>query len=219
MQWYQKAATLGYASAQQAIGDLHRLGRGVGRDDAAAAQWYQKAVDQYFAEAQCRLGYMTLRGRGVPQDVKKARLLLEAGAAQNNACSQHYLAFMYRQGMIGMLPDTGRALELDRLAAGNGDAEAQYNMGKANELGWVEHASEPEALSWYRHSAARGYPLAMERLADLYEKGRLHEKGQLKQEVDVEAARMWRERARVAWADWPEPRPDAAEKIRFMPVK
>jgi len=28
---------------------------------------------------------------------------------------------------------------------------------------------------------------------------------------------MWREQAKIAWGSWPEPRPNAPEKIRFMP--
>ena len=213
MQWYERAAAQGYASAQKAIGDLYRLGRGVKQDDAAAAQWYQKAADQGFAQAQCELGYLMIRGRGVPQDWPKAKLLLEAGAGQGNACAQHYLAFMYMHGLIGRLPDTERALELDKMAAGNGNAEAQFNMGRANEIGWVPHATEREALNWYALAAGGGYPPAMARLAEVYEKGELKEK------ADPEKARMWRERAQAAWADWPEPRPDAKEKIRFMPLK
>jgi TPR repeat protein len=213
MQWYQRAAAQGYASAQKAIGDLYRFGRGVAKDDATAAQWYRKAADQKFAEAQCRLGYMMLRGSGMAADPGKARALFEEGAAQNNACSQHYLAFMYMSGMITALPDTRRALELDKLAAGNGDPEAQYNMGKANEIGWLEYSTEAEALNWYTHSATRGYPLAMERLAKVYENGELKEK------PNPEKAAMWRQRAQAAWATWPEPRPDSMENIRFMPPK
>lgn len=213
MQWYQKAADKGYASAEKAIGDMYRLGHGVAKNEAAAVQWYKKAADQGFAEALCQLGYMTLRGRGVPADPVKARSLLEEGAQQNNACSQHYLAFMYMSGMITMLPDTGRALELDKLAASNGDAEAQYNIGKANEIGWMEYSTDVEAFSWYENSAVRGYPLAMERLAEVYEKG------QLKQKEDPEKAALWRERAKAAWAMWPEPRPASMDSIRFMPLK
>lgn len=213
MQWYKKAADQGYASAQKAVGDLYRLGRGVAKDDAQAAGWYKKAADQNFAEAQCQLGYMTLRGRGVPADPLKARALFEEGIKQNNACSQHYLAFMYMSGMITMLPDTGRALELDKQAAGNGNAEAQYNIGKANEIGWMEYSTDAEAFGWYAHSANRGYPLAMERLAEVYEKG------QLKQKEDPEKAAMWRERAKAAWAAWPEPRPASMDGVRFMPLK
>jgi len=218
--WYERAADKGYAGAQKAMGDLYRFGRGGVRDDAMAAQWYKKAADQNFAEAQCQLGYLMLRGRGVAADSGSARALFEAGMTQNNACSQHYMAFMYMNGMfmymngmITTLPDTKTALELDRVAAGNGDPEAQFNMGRANEIGWVEYATEPEALNWYTHSANRGYPLAMERLAEVFEKG------QLRQKVNPEVAAIWRERAKVAWASWPESRPASIKDVRFMPVK
>ena len=211
--WYERAATKGYAGAQKAVGDLYRFGRGVAQDNAIAAQWYKKAADQNFAEAQCQLGYLMLRGRGVAADPQKARALFEAGMTQNNACSQHYMAFMYMNAMIRTLPDTKTALELDRLAAGNGDPEAQFNMGWANEIGWVEYSTDQEALNWYKHSASRGYPLAMERLAEVFENG------QLRQKADPNAATMWRKRAGVAWAGWHEPRPALMKDIRFMPIK
>ena len=213
MEWYRRAADMGFASAQLAIGDLYRFGRGVSRDDAEAVSWYERAAAQRLPEALCRLGYMTVRGRGVTRDLKKAAALLEDGANQNNACSQHYLAFMHMNGLVGMLPNTKRALELDWQAAGGGNAEAQFNMGKAHEIGWVELATELDALNWYMLSAANGYPLAMERLVTVFERG------QLKQDISAEKARMWRERASTAWKNWPEPRPGAIEKIRFMPQK
>jgi len=86
-------------------------------------------------------------------------------------------------------------------------------MGKAHELGWVELATEQDALNWYMHSASNGYPMAMERLAVIFESG------QLKQDVSEEKARMWHERAAAAWKDWPESRPAAIDRIRFMPQK
>lgn len=213
MQWYRKAAGQGYASAQQSVGDLYRLGKGVRKDEAEAARWYEKAANQQFAEAQCRLGYQYLRGRGVVTDSVRAKALLEAGAKQGNACSQHYLAFMYMNALVSALPDTQKALELDRLAAGNGDMEAQYNVAKAHEIGWIQYATQAEALNWYRHSANQGYPPAMERLADVYEKG------ELQQTVDPEKADKWRKRAKAAWQIWPEPRPASMDGVRFMPLK
>jgi TPR repeat protein len=214
MQWYQKAASLGYANAQKAIGDLYLMGRGVARDDAIAAQWYSKAAEQDIAEAECRLGYLLIRGRGVAKDLVKARTLLEDAAKQNNACAQHYLAFMYLHGMINMLPDTGKMIELEKLAASGGDPEAQYNMGKINEIGWQTYATDVDALHWYKLSASQGYPMAMERMAEGYERG-----GEFSEKPDPEKARLWRERARAAWAVWYEPRPANAEHVRFMPPK
>ncbi len=213
MQWYRKAADKEYASAQKAIGDLYLLGKGVSRDSKMAAQWYQKAANQNFIDAQCILGYLYIRGHGVQKDLLKGRELLEEGTKQNNACAQHYLAFMYMNGLITALPNTEKAIELDQMAARNGNAEAQYNIGKANEIGWITYATELDALNWYIHSANQGYPLAMERLAEVYEKG------QLKQKIDSEKAVLWRKKASAAWNNWFEPRPVSLDQVRFMPEK
>lgn len=211
MKWYQLAAKNGYASAQKAIGDLYRRGLGVAQNDEQAAMWYKKAAEQHFAGALCQLGYLYVRGRGVPRDLTQGRQLLEEGAAQNDGCSQHYLGYMYMKGLIGTLPDTKRALEYEKMAASNEDPEAEYNMGKANEIGWIPYASKLEATNWYRHSANHGYPLAMERLAELYELG------QYGSEHSLEKSDYWKKRAKEAWKTWPEKRPESIENVRFMP--
>jgi WD40 repeat protein len=44
--WYRKAAEQGNADAQYSLGFMYENGRGVPRDDTAAASWYQKAAEQ-----------------------------------------------------------------------------------------------------------------------------------------------------------------------------
>ncbi|MDR1311435.1 MAG: sel1 repeat family protein [Burkholderiaceae bacterium] len=213
LDWYRKAADKGYALAQKAVGDFYRIGRAVAQDYAAAAGWYKKAAEQGYGGGLCMLGYLYARGWGVVPDMKKAKTLLEQGMAQDNACAQHYLAFLYRNALITLLPDTGKATELDQLAANNGDPEAQYNTGYVNELGWLTYATDKDALHWYQLSAEAGYPPAMERLAAIYANGLL------KVKPDAAQAETWQKRAKEAWTLWGEPRPADPDtrRYKFMP--
>jgi TPR repeat protein len=63
--WYRKAAEQGFAEAQNNLGLMCALGRGVTQDDAEAVKWYRKAAEQGYAPAQNTLGEMRRQGRGV----------------------------------------------------------------------------------------------------------------------------------------------------------
>ena len=69
---YRKAADQGDANAQNNLGIMYYMGRGVAQDYAAAISWYRKAADQGLALAQHQLGYMYAEGRGVRQDYVQA---------------------------------------------------------------------------------------------------------------------------------------------------
>ena len=63
--WYRKAAERGSAEAQNNLGLMYALGRGVAQDDAEAVKWFRKAAKQGYAPAQNNLGAMRRQGRGV----------------------------------------------------------------------------------------------------------------------------------------------------------
>ena len=62
--WYRKAAERGFAEAQNNLGLICALGRGVLQDDAEAVKWFRKAAEQGYAPAQNNLGEMRRQGRG-----------------------------------------------------------------------------------------------------------------------------------------------------------
>jgi TPR repeat protein len=63
--WYRKAAERGFAEAQNNLGLMYVLGRGVPQDDSTAVKWFRKAAEQGYAPAQNNLGEMRRQGRGV----------------------------------------------------------------------------------------------------------------------------------------------------------
>lgn len=68
--WYRADAIAGNADAQDALGELHQLGRhGYARDAEQGAYWSTLAAEQGHAMAQSRLGRMLLAGEGITRDV------------------------------------------------------------------------------------------------------------------------------------------------------
>ena len=68
VQWYQKAADQGLASAQYSLGLAYYDGQGVQQDFKEAVTWYRKAANQGDAKAQYKLGVMYDNGEGVLED-------------------------------------------------------------------------------------------------------------------------------------------------------
>lgn len=73
-------AEQGDAKAQNKLGQMFALGRGVRRDYSEAVYWYRKAAEQGVAEAQFSLGFMYEMGRGVPRDYVAAHKWLDLAA-------------------------------------------------------------------------------------------------------------------------------------------
>ena len=65
--WTQKAAETGDPQAQDELGTLYRLGKGVEPDLARAREWYRKAGEQGYAPAENNLGMMYRLGAGGPR--------------------------------------------------------------------------------------------------------------------------------------------------------
>jgi TPR repeat protein len=68
--WYQEAVERGNPYAQNNIGRLYNLGRGVAQDYREAMRWFRRAADQGNAPARDNIGWLYEGGLGVAeQDV------------------------------------------------------------------------------------------------------------------------------------------------------
>ena len=106
---------------------------------------------------------------------------------------------MYTNGR-GVLKDEAEAVKWYRLAAEQGDAAAQFNLGLMYNNGRGVLKDEAEAVRWYRLAAEQGNTKAQNNLGNMYGKG----EGVLKDSV---LAHMW---SNIAGANGNE----AARKLR-----
>ena len=96
----------------------------------------------------------------------------KADAEAGDALCQNYLGVMTSERGRGVAQDVTEAVRLFRLAAAQGLATAQYNLGRAHAKGLGVRKDEAEAAGWYRMAAEQGNPAAQNALGILDAMGR-----------------------------------------------
>lgn len=128
VQYYQRAANLGSAAAEVALGTIFSKGLLGKVDYEQAVGWYKKAADKGEPDGEFALGVSYAMGHGVPVDYALARRWLGAAASQSQIEAQYDLAIICEQGN-GALPDRNLAAHYYQMAADRGMAKAQYRYG------------------------------------------------------------------------------------------
>ena len=167
----RRAAEQGDASAQNKLGLMYAIGRGVGKDDVEAVRWYRKAAEQGNAWAQNNLGVMYANGRGVGKDDVEAVRWCRKAAEQGDAWAQNNLGVMYANGR-GVGKDDVEAVRWYRKAAEQGNAWAQNKLGVMYANGRGVGKDYREAVGWYRKAAEQGNSSAQGNLGVMYANGR-----------------------------------------------
>ena len=127
--WFRKAADQGDASAQFTLGRMFATGTGVERDPAQMVQWFRKAAEKGHADAQFSLALLYANGTGVAKDDalavewyrKAADPRIGGSADQSGNADTPSAGACHRMRR--------QAVEWFRLAADQGDASAQFNLG------------------------------------------------------------------------------------------
>jgi len=126
--WIRRAAELGLADAQNALGRYYQAGWGVGQDDDEAAKWFHRAAKQGNTDAEYNLAVCYRNGLGVSADedeaIKYFRRAAERGDAEAQLCVAHILHHGYGQPV-----DHVEALRWYTEAAAQGDDRAQVGAG------------------------------------------------------------------------------------------
>jgi TPR repeat protein len=87
----------------------------------------------------------------------------QADAEQGDACAQYHVGFMYREGgfisdwSIQAFADDAEAAHWFRLAAEQGHAPAQNDLGELVAAGVETYSGDPEAVLWYQRAAEQSY--------------------------------------------------------------
>jgi TPR repeat protein len=137
---------------------------------------FTKVVSQAQAgqrEAQYLVALVYEEGRLVIRDHASAASWMLKSAEQEYVPAQTGMGELYIAGAKddGPIPHRGDAEKWFRLAAAQGDANAQFWLGAAYQRGWFGAFDDQEALKWLRKAAAQGLPNAQFRLGQMYEDG------------------------------------------------
>ncbi|HEV2335930.1 MAG TPA: TIR domain-containing protein [Stellaceae bacterium] len=181
--WYRLAADQGNSDAQDKIGLLYDLGRGVSENQEEALHWYRMAAGQGNAAAQFHIGFLYSNGRGVSKDFGEAARWYRKSADQGYAPAQINLGQLYKLG-LGVNQDYQNAMDWFEKAAKQNVPMAEIQVGLLYEEGSGVQQDYRQALSWYRRAADVSVAPAQYLVARLYENGRGVSK-------NLEQARRW----------------------------
>jgi len=150
--------------------DKYRLGSGVVRNEAKAAQLYRKAADMGNAEAETRFAEALFDGRGVARDPAESLAWLEKAARQGNARGECDLGVMLTNG-LDIAQDRAKGLEYFQAAARLGDGYAEDNLGQFAESGLISDPSSSEAYMHYLKASEMGSAWGAYNVARMHEHG------------------------------------------------
>lgn len=167
--YYRRAAKLGHAEAQEALGCLYEFAEKP--DYRRARKWYTRALKQHSSDtpdAAYRLGWLYERGLGGKKDIKTACRLYRYAAKNGHADAQRALGYCYEKG-LGLHKNYAKARKWSARAALQADATACDNLGFLYYNGKGVRRSKKLAKKWYKLAARAGSILALSNLGSLYE--------------------------------------------------
>lgn len=153
----------------------------VKKDPAEAIKMFETAAATGFPAANRLLASIYENGLGgQTKDLKKAVEYYTKAANANDPQSLFRLGNFFETGLnegegdkaVSVVQQNAKsALDLYRLAAQNGSAEAFYNVGVYYETGTVVDKDPAKAFTFHLRAANSGLPQAQHRLAGLYQNG------------------------------------------------
>ena len=149
------ATAAGQPNAQYELAMRLFEGRGLPKDQPAAARWFERAASAGLAPAQYRLGSMYEKGIGVTRDPAAAKRWYLKAADAGNARAAHNLAVMSAEPGDGV-PDYPEAAKWFRKAAELGVRDSQYNLAILYARGLGVEKDLRQSFLWFALAAQQG---------------------------------------------------------------
>jgi TPR repeat protein len=170
IKWYRKAAERGYAKSQYMLGYCYYHGQGVEEDHDEAILWYRKAADQGYEDAQKELYRIQLSETQINDTCNLDGLKDRANSG--DAIAQIDLGDIYYYGKCNIKQNYKEAVKWYKMAAEQGNSEAQACLGNCYYFGIGINKNYEEAVNYYRKSANQGDKEGESGLGDCYYFGR-----------------------------------------------
>ena len=152
-------ASEGNPEAENLLGMMYELGKGVPKNLKKSYAFYRKAAEQGDKYAQYNLAVSYDSGTGTTQNYHEAIKWFRRAAEQGASFAQYDLAVMLEQGR-GSAKNFKEAAEWYRKAAEQGHMQAQNNLAWLYESGKGVKQSLTTAYAWFNAAAAQGFEIA-----------------------------------------------------------
>jgi hypothetical protein len=184
--WGQ-AALLLHGPSHAHLSDMLMNGRaGMAKDEKRAFAVAAAGAALGCAHSKGALGRCYVWGHGVASDEARGLALGRESEAAGSCFGQYVVGVCYDFGCGGVAQDHAEAVRLYRLAAAQGHADAQFNLGYMFYYGRGVAQDYAEAVRLYSLAAAKGDAGAQFNLGVMFEKGE-----GVAQDY-AEALRLWR---------------------------
>lgn len=182
-------ANTGNTDAQTLLGGMFLIGAGAPRNPREAARLFRLSADLGNKHGQYQLAFLLLEGVGVQRDEVEAFKYFEMSAKQGFAPAELVLGkllnpgtFEHRGIVVGaagpgdpqaqrISKDAVMSARYFRMAADQGNPDAQFSLGLAYEQGLGVPVNLTEAGRLFRLAAKQGHSGAQNNLGLLYSKG------------------------------------------------
>lgn len=186
--WIKRSVENGDNEDSYCLASRYELGVGVKKDMKKAIELYSKFKDtdfSYTMDANLAIAtiYLDSEIRNKSLATKFFKLSrVDQGASENEKMINHYSELSLNVALICKFERNAKEryenLLIEKLAS-LGDSFSQYRLAYS-----LEEKNPTKALALYREAATNGEKLAMERMGELYEKGKLIQKNE-------ELSRKW----------------------------
>ncbi|MBZ5648025.1 MAG: sel1 repeat family protein [Acidobacteriia bacterium] len=182
----KRAAEQGHCVAQLNLGSAYQLGMGgIAKDSVKAAEWFRKSAEQGFPPAELMLGMAYYRGDGMHKDEALAEFWVRKAANHGISPAQVMLAQMQQQGSEQVPTNPAEAETLNKLAAEQGSAPAQFKLGVLYRKGLAGPPDPVRAAQWFEKALNQGFTPAA------YELGTMSEVGEGVPQSDEKAFQLY----------------------------
>lgn len=130
VKWYRLAVDQNNAAAQYDLGWCFYEGNGVPQSEEEAIKWFTKSADQGYLNAQTTLYQIYIKSENDKEGLK----YLQKAAEQGDAAAQTFLGRSYQYGYLGLPRSVETAIKYYKLAAAQGNKEAQERLEEAQEV-------------------------------------------------------------------------------------
>ena len=153
VEYFSKAATEGFTSAQVALGRCYLDGAGVEKNSQKAMEWFEVAASKNDPEAYFQLYHVF---RVDQQDLKKAAQYLLKSAEMGYSEAQFELGVNYHSGSDMIERNYNEATKWFEKAAQHGDVDAMFNLGLCYLEGMGVEKNLKKAFEWFEKGWADG---------------------------------------------------------------
>lgn len=155
-------ASKGDPAAENLLGMMYELGKGVPQNLAKSVAYYRQGAEQGNEYAQYNLAVSYDAGTGVPQSYREAVRWFERAAKQGVSSAQYDLGVMTEQGR-GTAKSYQKAAHWYQQAAQQGHVQAQNNLAWLYENGQGVERDLVTAYAWFDVAAAQGFEPARQK--------------------------------------------------------